>query len=185
MASVPVQLPADGEGLGGVLTTGMGAASVLMHPGLLVGRQIEMMNVLIGYEQANKYAIKDYLGNNVGFIAEEDTTFTGTMLRQLMRTRRAIKAVILDREGNEVLKIHRPVKWLLNSSIKVMTPDDVVIGEVKQSWHPLRRKYDLFVGTTQFAAIDAVLLAWDFTVVDEASQLLAAVNRSFQGFARE
>ncbi|KAJ3112471.1 hypothetical protein HDU96_004518 [Phlyctochytrium bullatum] len=136
IAAIPVRLPPEPrrgspEEDERVLTTSMGAASVLMHPCLLVGRQLEMMNVLIGYEQANKYAIKDVLGNNVGFIAEEDTKFTGAILRQVMRTRRALNAVILDRLGNVVLKIHRPVKWFFNSSIKVMTPDDVVIGEVK------------------------------------------------------
>ncbi|KAI8853596.1 hypothetical protein BC829DRAFT_291734 [Chytridium lagenaria] len=55
------------------------------------GRQMEMLNVLIGYEQANKYAVKTFLGENVGFIAEEDVTVMGGVLRQVMRTRRAIR----------------------------------------------------------------------------------------------
>jgi hypothetical protein len=71
----------------------------------MVGRQLEMLNVLIGYEQANKYAIKGMYGNNVGFIAEEETTFKGSLFRQFFGTRRAFKAAVLDNAGNEVLKV--------------------------------------------------------------------------------
>ncbi|RKO87011.1 Scramblase-domain-containing protein, partial [Blyttiomyces helicus] len=77
---------------------------VLAHPSLIVTRQLEMINVLLGYEQANKYAIKDAVGNDVGFIAEEETSFSGVIARQVLRTRRPFKAVVLDREGRVVLK---------------------------------------------------------------------------------
>lgn len=88
------------------------------------------------------------------------------------------------------------------------------IGECQQIWHPYRRKYALFqrfhseelsttpapnsqsteVTTlqgstaesyTQFANVDARLLAWDFYLQDEHGQILASVNRNFMGFGRE
>ncbi|KAI9350050.1 Scramblase-domain-containing protein [Zopfochytrium polystomum] len=183
VATLPVHIaperPTD------VLRSTSGAASVLAHPGLMVGRQLEMMNVLIGFEQANKYAIKDAAGNNVGFIAEEERTFTGTVLRQVMGTRRAFKAVVLDNSGNVVLHIARPIKWLLNSSITVSDPEGNVIGEVKQVWHLIRRKYDLFLKNRQFGIIDGGFWAWDFVVTNEQGETLSAVNRNFVGFARE
>nr|KAJ3419446.1 hypothetical protein HK105_006947 [Polyrhizophydium stewartii] len=162
-----------------------GPHGVLAHPALVITRQLEMMNVLIGYEQANKYAIKDPAGNDVGFIAEEETSISGTVLRQLMRTRRAFKAVVLDRNGAVVLKIDRPVKWLLNSTITIRDGDDNIIGEAKQVWHLWRRKYDLFLGKRQFAIIDGGFWAWDFELRDESDGLLGSVNRNFVGFARE
>ena len=122
-----------------------GAASVLAQAALSVARQIEMMNVLIGFEQANKYAIRNFYGQNVGYIMEENHSFIGTILRQLLRTRRSFQADILDMNGNVVLKIKRPIKWLLNSHISVYTPDDELVGEVKQVWHLWRRQYDLFL----------------------------------------
>ncbi|KAI9203480.1 Scramblase-domain-containing protein [Polychytrium aggregatum] len=178
-----VDIPADSPDA--TLTTASSAYSVLAHSALMVGRQLEMMNILIGYEQANKYSITDASGNNVGFIAEDESTFTGSLLRQLMRTRRAFGADILDRNGQLVLKVRRPVKWLLNSTISVLDSHDQCIGEVKQSWHPWRRKYDLFVGKRQFAVIDVPLLAWDFEICDEGSGSLGSINRNFSGFARE
>jgi hypothetical protein len=98
----------------------------------LVDNTTKGSNKYIGFEQANKYAIKDANGVDVGFIAEEEQSFKGTILRQLMRTRRAFNAVILDPQGNTVMKITRPVKWLLNSTISVTDVNDNVIGEVKQ-----------------------------------------------------
>lgn len=99
----------------------------------------------IGYEQANKYAIKTSTGDYVGFIAEEDRTFVGTIVRQFLGTRRSFNADILDAGGQVVLKIRRPIKWFLNSQISIFTGRGELIGEVHQSWHLWRRQYDLFL----------------------------------------
>lgn len=47
-------------------------------------------------------------------------------------------------------------------------PDGEVIGEVQQKWHPLRRNYELFLGTKQVAYISGQFLAWEFLIQDEA-----------------
>ncbi|KAJ3237722.1 hypothetical protein HDU81_009105 [Chytriomyces hyalinus] len=178
---LPAETPEDV-----IKQTGDGPAYVIQHPGLMVGRQIEMMNVLVGYEQANKYAVTDHNGVNVGFICEEEVSFAGNILRQILGTRRVFNAVVLDVHGNVVLKINRPFKWFLNSTITISDANDTVIGEVKQVWHPLRRKYDLFLKHKQFAIIEAGFLAWDFVIEGEhPGEVLAAVNRNFAGFARE
>ncbi|KAJ3408209.1 hypothetical protein HDV05_005076, partial [Chytridiales sp. JEL 0842] len=181
--TVPVQLPKEQPD--DIIKPSSGAASVLSHSALMIGRQLEMMNVLIGYEQANKYAIKDANGTNVGYIAEEEQTFKGTLFRQFFGTRRAFKAVVLDNYGNDVLKLERPFKWFLNSTIKVSDPQGNEIGEVKQVFHIIRRKYDLFLNREQFGIIDGGFWTWDFQILDSASQLLSSVNRNFAGFARE
>ncbi|KAJ3156873.1 hypothetical protein HDU86_003408 [Geranomyces michiganensis] len=143
------------------------------------------MNVLLGYEQANKYAIKNSRGEDVGYIAEEETKFTGVIARQLLRTRRPFKADVLDRDGKLVLKIDRPIKYLLSSTIFIRDEHDNEIGEIKQVWNLLRRKYDLFWKGTQFGYIDVGTLAWHFSVLGEDGKKIAAVNRDFGGFARE
>ncbi|KAJ1567792.1 hypothetical protein HK096_008653, partial [Nowakowskiella sp. JEL0078] len=75
------------------------AASLLSNNAFAVQRQIEMLNVFLGFEQANKYRIVDELGTNVGFIAEEDSKISNSILRQLLRTRRAFGATVLDAQG--------------------------------------------------------------------------------------
>lgn len=87
------------------LKPALGLNSVLMHPSIIVGRQIEMLNIFLGFEQANKYALKLPDGTEVGFIAEEETSFKNTILRQILRTRRRLSATVLDASGNIVLKV--------------------------------------------------------------------------------
>ncbi|KAI9103119.1 Scramblase-domain-containing protein [Phlyctochytrium arcticum] len=182
--TVAVNLP-DRDAPDAVLSKASGAYSVLAHPALVVTRQMEMMNVLLGYEQANKYAIKTSSGQDVGFIAEEETSFSGVISRQLLRTRRPFKAVVLDQNGGIVLKIERPLKWFLNSTITVRDENDNLIGEVKQVWHIWRRKYDLFLKQRQSAVIDSGFWAWDFPMRDANNYQIGEVNRNFVGFARE
>ncbi|KAG0267618.1 hypothetical protein BGZ95_002813 [Linnemannia exigua] len=210
IAATPAVVPEDPFG---VLQPYDTAAKLLAQPALIMTRQIEMMNVLVGFEQANKYAIVDPSGAPIGYIAEEDTTMVKAMSRQLLRTHRPFKASVLDLEGNEVLKIHRPFAFI-NSRIMISTPDDRLIGEVQQEWHLVRRKYNLFTieqpdpstiqkdeSTTaiskeravngqgldriQFANIDGGFLTLDFEMQDEQGRPMASVNRNFVGFARE
>merc|ERR1719223_2310920 len=102
-----------------------------------------MLNVFLGYEQANKYAIKTEEGVDIGYIAEEESSIKGTVLRQLLRTRRAFKADVLALDGTKLLTITRPIKYFLNSEINVLK-DNQVIGSAKSDWHLWRRRYDTF-----------------------------------------
>ncbi|KAJ1539010.1 hypothetical protein HK405_013277, partial [Cladochytrium tenue] len=153
----------------------------------MIGRQLEMLNVLVGFEQANKYAIKNAAGQNVGFIVEDDAGFASLLVRQLLRTRRPFAATVLDANGTPLLRLERPIKWFLNSTIRIYDAQEsgALIGEVKQVWHPIRRKYDLFLKNRQFGIIDGGFWAWDFVIADEQGGTLSAINRNFVGFARE
>ncbi|KAG0233826.1 hypothetical protein BGW41_001358 [Actinomortierella wolfii] len=139
-ASTPAIVPEDPFG---ALQPFDAAATLLSQPALVMTRQIEMMNVLVGFEQANKYAIVDANGTPVGWVVEEDTSMVKAMGRQLMRTHRPFKAQVLDLQGNVLLKISRPFAFI-NSRIMIWTPDDRLIGEVQQEWHIYRRRYNLF-----------------------------------------
>ena len=109
-------------------------------------------------------------------MAEEDQGFYGTFARQVFRTHRAFRSVIMDSTGTPVLwvrssrlvglknlcltsfnhiKIHRPFSWI-NSRIyvqrKVVDPNTgleeqvVTLGEAQQEWHLWRRRYNVFTG---------------------------------------
>ena len=92
-----------------------------------------------GYEQSNKYAIRSVYGQHLGYIVEESQSFLGTILRQLLRTRRAFHASILDANGAEVLRVHRPIKWFLNSEMMIYDTKGECVGEVKQYFYPCFR----------------------------------------------
>ncbi|KAG0221588.1 hypothetical protein BGX31_009717 [Mortierella sp. GBA43] len=210
IAATPAVVPEDPFG---VLQPFDTAAKLLSQPALIVTRQIEMLNVLVGFEQANRYAIVDPSGTPIGYIVEEDTNILKAVSRQMLRTHRPFKASVLDLEGNEVLKIHRPFAFI-NSRIMISSPDDRLIGEVQQEWHLVRRRYNMFtieqpdpetmekdqtttalsterdvtgagLNRVQFAKIDGGFLALDFDMQDEEGRKMASVNRNFVGFARE
>jgi hypothetical protein len=168
-------------------------------------------NLLLGFEQANKYVILDPQGNHIGFIAEEESGIAKILYRQWFRTHRAFTAHVFDKHEKEVLVFRRPFSFI-NSRIEAWDLQKAqLIGEAHQQWALLRRKYNLFLshdpptpssstpaGTTlenynpnneptmsQFAYVDEPFLAWDFSLLDANNTQLGSVNRNFGGFGRE
>lgn len=87
------------------------ATSILANSSIVVERQLEMMNVLMGLEQANKYVIMDPQGNHIGYMAEQDGV-VDAIERQVLRTHREFTTHVFDRNQKEVLRFHRPVTWV-------------------------------------------------------------------------
>ncbi|KAF8468159.1 Scramblase-domain-containing protein [Kalaharituber pfeilii] len=152
----PVYIPEDPHG---VLKSSHPAARLLENSGLVVQRQLELGNLLLGFEQANKYVIMDPNGNHVGFIAEEESGIAKIIARQWFRTHRAFTTHVFDRDEREVLRFYRPFSFI-NSRIRVFDPINPIstsvsttaqpssfriIGECQQQWHLVRRKYNLFL----------------------------------------
>ncbi|KAH9997250.1 Scramblase-domain-containing protein [Russula vinacea] len=133
-----------------------GLKRLLQNNALVVTRQVEMLNIFVGFEQTNKYVISNDAGETLGFIAEEPRGFLASLSRQLLRTHRPFRAVIMDRDGTPVLWIRRPFAWI-NSRMYVQrlkdwheyapTGEPVLdtFSEAQQRWHLWRRRYDLFL----------------------------------------
>ena len=73
---------------GDLLNLDDAAARILSEPSLVVVRQIEMMNVFLGFEQANRYRLVNARGEDVGFLAEQEGGFGTSIGRQLLRGHR-------------------------------------------------------------------------------------------------
>ncbi|ORY88769.1 Scramblase-domain-containing protein [Leucosporidium creatinivorum] len=175
VSRLPVHVPHDSAG---VLDSSQGPwveslRTLLSVPALVVARQIEMMNILVGYEQANRYQLLSPEGEVLGYLLEEELGIGSAIKRQVLRTHRPFKATVLDKEGRVLLIIRRPFAWI-NSRIYVCTPldsgspttsssststsvvpaeplppaqvqEDKVIGETQQIWHLYKRQYEHFV----------------------------------------
>ncbi|WWC65821.1 uncharacterized protein I303_108443 [Kwoniella dejecticola CBS 10117] len=191
--SRPVYIPPDPQS---VLGDNHAARDILAHESLVIVRQLEMLNVFMGFEQANRYAILSPDGQLVGFLAEEEQTILSTISRQALRTHRPFRAVIMDSTGKPVLWIRRPFAFI-NSRIFVHAQEGSegkLVGEAQQQWHPWRRRYNLFQKRgelaedetfRQFAKVDSGFLAWDFWLKDRDDRLVASINRNFRGLGRE
>ncbi|KAJ2502214.1 hypothetical protein GGH96_001286 [Coemansia sp. RSA 1972] len=173
--------------IGRIINESHNARSILDHSSLRVTRQLEMLNVLMGFEQANKYALMDPHGNTVGFMAEEQT-FSSMFGRQLFGTHRSFNISVLDLNGTVCLRIQRPFS-LINSHVSVLDHSGQRVGESHQEWHAWRRRYNLFEanqgGMSQFARIDGPLWAWEFPMADEQGKFMGGVYRDFAGIGAE
>ncbi|EPY49708.1 phospholipid scramblase [Schizosaccharomyces cryophilus OY26] len=178
----------------GVINHNSPAAPLLSQDVLIVERQLEMMNVFLGYEQANRYVILNHQGQHLGYIAEKGhTSFLSSMSRQLFRTHRPFVADVMDVHGNPILQLQRPFSWInshLNvSAFNYSSDQPSLVGEIIQKWHPWRRKYQLFLAQSdmldQFASVDERVLSWDFLLRNADNQILGSVTRNFMGLPRE
>jgi len=97
------------------------ALTLLGNSSLVIQRQLEMMNVMLGFEQANRYIIMDGQGQTIGYIAERDHGIGSAVARQMFRTHRSFTTHIFDKEEREVLRIHRPFAYI-NSRIRIYDP---------------------------------------------------------------
>ncbi|ETN44660.1 uncharacterized protein HMPREF1541_10330 [Cyphellophora europaea CBS 101466] len=114
----PVHIPDDPHA---VLKSGHPSTNLLAESGIVVQRQIEMMNVFLGFEQANRYVILDPHGNHIGYMAEHEGGIGRSLGRQFFSTHRAFTTNVFDRHGDEVLRFHRPFSYI-NSRIGVYDP---------------------------------------------------------------
>jgi uncharacterized protein YxjI len=159
---------------------GAGRELVLSPPGLVVTREMEWGNILVGFEQANKYTIRAAPGGQVvGFIAEEDG-IGKSIARNFLKTHRSFKATVLDKSGDPVFVIRRPF-YFVSTEMYVDEPDGTNLGKVEMQWHLWRRRYAMFTGKEQFAQVDSGLLAVDFDMRDGENKRIASVNKDFTG----
>jgi hypothetical protein len=134
---------------GGVLNQSDAVVELLSYPMLVIERRLELMNVFLGFEQANRYTIMDSNGNHLGYMEEDDINIGKAIMRQVYRLHRPFTVRVLNRHGEHILTIRRPFSFI-NSHIKAILPssgpdEGIVIGETKQQWHPWRRRYNLFL----------------------------------------
>lgn len=114
----PVHIPEDPRA---ILKSNHPSTALLEQSGIVVQRQIEMMNVFLGFEQANKYVILSPEGDHIGYMTEHDGGIAKAMGRQWFRTHRGFVVNVFDRSGKEVLRFQRPFSWI-NTRIKVYDP---------------------------------------------------------------
>jgi len=121
---------------------------------LLVHQQVELLEAFTGWETSNKYAIKNSMGQQVYFAAEE----SGTCMRQCCGADRGFVLHITDNAGQEVMRVTREFKccagcsWCAGSDccamvVNIESPPGTVVGSVRQSQSFLAPKYALYDGS--------------------------------------
>ncbi|XP_058407271.1 phospholipid scramblase 1-like [Diceros bicornis minor] len=110
---------------------------------ILIHQQIELLEVLTGFETNNKYEIKNSFGQRIYF-AKEDTD---CCTRYCCGASRPFNLKILDNIGQEVITMQRPLRCssccfpCCLQELEVHAPPGVPIGYVTQIWHPCLPKF--------------------------------------------
>ncbi|KAM4695260.1 phospholipid scramblase 1-like [Discoglossus pictus] len=112
---------------------------------VLIHQQVEMLEVWLGYEQNNKFEIKNSLGQRIYFAAEQNDCCT----RNFLGSARPFVMTILDNTGREIMRITRPCRCescfcpCFLQKLEVQAPPGTPIGYVIQNWHPILPKFTI------------------------------------------
>ncbi|PAA87541.1 hypothetical protein BOX15_Mlig000592g5 [Macrostomum lignano] len=127
---------------------------------ILIKQQKEMIEILIGWETANKYIVLNNVGQQV-FFAKEDSS---TCDRQCLGAQRPFEMLVTDNTGQEVIHISRPYKCMCYGQcfscakccldkVTVEAPPGRMVGTVTQVYEGCSANY-----TIQDAQGNTVLL---------------------------
>lgn len=152
---------------------------LLDNSSLVVQRQLEMMNVLMGFEQANRYVIMDPHGNHIGYLAEQEHGIGNAVARQMFKTHRSFTTHVFDREEKEILRFHRPFSWI-NSRIRVYDAVGKNGGEYASSSSLQGTSSGSIVSQTS-AGVSTLPLT-DMRIIGAAEQEWAPLRRKYNLF---
>lgn len=110
---------------------------------LQVQQQVDVLEVLSGWETENNYLVKNSSGQQV-FVAKEVSNVFG---RQVHGPSRPFTINVYDNMGQLIVKVVRPLRCTLCcfpcclQELEVQSPPGNAIGYLKQNWHPFLPKF--------------------------------------------
>ena len=108
---------------------------------LIIKQKVEVLEIVTGFETANKYEVLNNLGQNV-YKAKEDSD---CCTRNCCGSGRCLDMSITDLQGQEVIHLNRPLRCqeccfpCCLQEMEVSSPAGTVIGSISQQWsilHP-------------------------------------------------
>ncbi|KAF5280172.1 hypothetical protein FQR65_LT15035 [Abscondita terminalis] len=106
---------------------------------LIINQTVEMLEVFSGFETANKYKVKNSVGQMV-FLAREES---GCCARNCCGNLRKFEMRIVDMTSRQAIHLKRPFACqsccfpCCLQKLEVCAPPGVVVGYVEQNWNPL------------------------------------------------
>jgi len=170
---------------------------------LLVHQQVEIFELFTGFETANKYQVKNTLGQQVYFAGEE----SDVCMRQCCGPQRGFTMHITNNFGQEVIRVVREFKCCAGYNccaccgccameIRVEAPVGQIIGFVRQQQSCLAPKYHILDAQQQtvltlegpMCICQGPCCTWDqeFKVRSmDGSHEVGKISKQWSGFAKE
>jgi len=179
-----------------VLPTGPPLEMLLATKHVIVKQQVEMMEMMTGFETANKYKIKNEFGQDMMFAAE----MSDCCQRQCCGPNRAFELVINDMANNLVLKVTRPFSCMPSLCNCCCMPTmqvqngqtGVQIGDIRMSWSAcgannwFPNEFTLYdaVGAPFCTCHSPCCEPWTFNIMQN-EQIVGQISKKFSGLAKE
>ncbi|XP_058838951.1 phospholipid scramblase 2 isoform X2 [Topomyia yanbarensis] len=161
---------------------------------LLVHQKVELLEAFVGFETANKYTVKNTLGQKVYWAVED----TDCCTRNCCGAARPFDMKILDFYQNEVLHFNRPLRcqscWFpcCLQTMEVSAPPGNVIGTVEQDWSIFTPQFSIKDQTgSTVLKIEGPCCTFsicgdvEFKVVTNDGSQVGKISKQWSGFARE
>ena len=152
----------------------------------IVKQNLNLTEVVLGFESANQYKILSEDGESLGFIAEKSSGLFSWLKRQILRSHRSFEAAVLDADGNTAVILKHPFYWIW-SSLFIYDSNDKLLGSVHRRFTLISRRYDLYdVTATSFASVYAgVFRVWTFDFFDRAQNKIGFISKKWGGLVKE
>lgn len=140
------------------------------------------MNIMLGFEQANRYVIMDPQGNHVGYMAERELGMGNMMARQTFSTHRSFTTHVFDKQQKEVLRFHRPFSYI---SSRIGIYDPLEVASVSHSASTALQNPQvgtLSIDVAKDSAQVSPLEVKDMRIIGEAQQQWAPFRRKYNLF---
>ncbi|XP_029725073.1 phospholipid scramblase 2 isoform X2 [Aedes albopictus] len=161
---------------------------------LLVHQKVELLEAFTGFETANKYTVKNTLGQKVYWAVED----TDCCTRNCCGPARPFDMKVLDYYQNEVLHFNRPLRCssccfpCCLQTLEVSAPPGNVIGTVEQDWSIFTPQFSIKdqSGNTVLR-IEGPFCTFsicgdvEFKVVATNGSQVGKISKQWSGFARE
>ncbi len=153
--------------------------------GLSVKQSKELAEILVGYDVANRYALRDDAGRELATVMEESGGLGGAIMRNLFGVARAMKMHIVHTDGREIAELSKG--WSLFFHRVELTSGGQLLGAVDRQWSLLGRKYQVTDDRGRvLARIQRPLFKlWTYPVFDDNGRQIATISKRWGGLLTE
>lgn len=143
--------------------------------------------ILLNWEQANEYMIRDSRRSNIGVIDERTSGFFQALLRVFLGSHRPLDVRVHHFQSDQLAMTLKRDFFFLFSEMEVGTPDGRHMGKVQRRFGMIYKKYDLIDRDGRvFAQIASPLWRlWRFPIFDQNGEQVAEITKRWSGMLKE
>ena len=152
------------------------------HNSLVVQQKKEWGEILVGFEQKNKYAVMSEDGDDVYFAAEEGGS---TLVRLFLKGLRPFTMVVLTRDGKRLLQLKRPFRFFFYK-LNVFEEGGGRLGSIERKFAIFRRLYSVKDEKDQeiYQLFGPILHPWTFKIQNDGNEL-GKITKEWSGLMKE